>query len=110
MTQRIANAQDLTALRDAVRAENARLAAEGHKRIRVCLGASCIASGALKVRAALERELADRNLQSRVAIVGTGCLGPCSGGPALMIDQVFYEKLRPQDVREIGDFALPDHL
>ena len=101
MTQTIANVKELAALRDSIRAEKARLSAEGHKRIRICLGASCIASGALKVREALEKELADRQMQGRVSIVGTGCLGPCSGGPALMIDDVFYEKLRPQDVKEI---------
>ncbi|MCX5682269.1 MAG: NAD(P)H-dependent oxidoreductase subunit E, partial [Planctomycetota bacterium] len=101
MTQAIANAKELTALRDAVRAEKAKLSAEGHKRIRICLGASCIASGALKVQAALEKEIVDRQMHDRVSIVGTGCLGPCSGGPALMIDDVFYEKLRPQDAKEI---------
>ena len=101
MTQSIANAQDLTILRDAIRAEKAQQSAQGHKQIRICLGASCIASGALKVQAALERELADRQLEKRVSLVGTGCLGPCSGGPALMIDDVFYENLRPQDAKEL---------
>ncbi len=101
MTQSIANCEELTALRDAVRTEQAQWAAAGHKQIRVCMGASCIASGALKVRSALEKELGDRNMLERVSVVGTGCLGPCSGGPALMIDNVFYENLRPQDVREI---------
>ena len=101
MTQPLANVQELTALRDAVRAEQARQAAEGHKQIRICLGASCIASGALKVKAALEQELACREMQQKVSLVGTGCLGPCSGGPALMIDDVFYEKLRPQDAKDI---------
>ena len=101
MTQIIANAKELTILRDAIRAEKAKQSAQGHKQIRLCLGASCIASGALKVQAALEKALADRQLEQRVSIVGTGCLGPCSGGPALMIDDVFYEKLRPQDAKEI---------
>ncbi len=101
MTQIIANVKELTALRDAVCAEKAEQSAQGHKQIRICLGASCIASGALKVRAALEKELANRDMQQRVSIVGTGCLGPCSGGPALMIDDVFYEKLRPQDAKEL---------
>jgi len=101
MTQSIANAKDLTILRDAILAEKAKQVAQGHKQIRICMGASCIASGALKVRAALERELADRQLDERVSIVGTGCLGPCSGGPALMIDDVFYEKLSPQDAKEL---------
>ncbi len=54
MTQIIANAKDLTILRDAIRAEKAKRSAEGHKQIRICMGASCIASGALKVQAALE--------------------------------------------------------
>ena len=101
MTQIIANAKDLTILRDAIRTEKTKQSAQGHKQIRICLGASCIASGALKVQAALERELADRQLGKRVSIVGTGCLGPCSGGPALMIDDVFYENLCPQDAKEI---------
>jgi NADH-quinone oxidoreductase subunit F len=101
VTKAIANVKELTALRDEIRAEKARLSAEGHKQIRICLGASCIASGALKVKEALERELDNRQLQQQVSIVGTGCLGPCSGGPAVMIDQVFYEKLCPEDAKEI---------
>jgi NADH-quinone oxidoreductase subunit F len=101
MTQIIASVQELTALRDAVRAEQAKQKAEGHKQIRICLGASCIASGALKVRAALESEIAERQMGQQVSIVGTGCLGPCSGGPAVMIDDVFYEHLAPQDAKDL---------
>jgi len=101
MTQIIASAQELTALRDAVRAEQATQKAKGHKQIRICLGASCIASGALKVQAALESEIADRQMGQRVSIIGTGCLGPCSGGPAVMIDDVFYENLKPQDAKDL---------
>ena len=96
MTRSSPTSKELTALRDAVRAEQAELAAAGHKQIRICMGAGCIASGALKVKAALEEELADtRHDAERVSIVGTGCLGPCSGGPALMIDDVFYENAPP---------------
>jgi NADH-quinone oxidoreductase subunit F len=101
MTKTIANVKELTALRNAVRAEKEKLAAAGHKQIRICLGASCIASGALKVQEALQAELSDRQLTKKVSIVGTGCLGPCSGGPALMIDDIFYENIRPQDVKDI---------
>jgi len=101
MKPRIATAQELTAWRDALRAEQAAQAATGHKNIRLCLGASCIASGALKVKKALDAELADRGMQRRVSIIGTGCLGPCSGGPALMIDDVFYEHVKPQDAKDI---------
>jgi len=101
MTQPIANAKELTALRDAERAEEARRKAEGRKIIRVCLGASCIASGALKVRDAIEKELDDRAMRGNVSLVGVGCLGPCSGGPVVMIDDAFYEKVAPQDAKEL---------
>ena len=43
------------------------------------MGASCIASGALPIKAAIEKELRDRNLQDKVSVVGTGCLGPLLG-------------------------------
>ncbi len=104
MTQVIATVTELSALRDALRAEQQEALAKGHTCIRLCLGASCIASGALKVKAALEEQLAERQMrqmEETVSVVGTGCLGPCSGGPALMIGDVFYEKLRPQDARDI---------
>jgi NADH-quinone oxidoreductase subunit F len=101
MTQTIANVNELTSLRDALQAKLAASSANGCKQIRICLGASCIASGALNVKTALEKELADHDLQEKVTIIGTGCLGPCSGGPALMIDNVFYENLKPQDAKDI---------
>jgi NADH-quinone oxidoreductase subunit F len=101
MTQTIANLKELTALRDDLRAKIAGQAAEGHKHIRICLGASCIASGALNVKAALEKEIAYREMQDKVTIIGTGCLGPCSGGPAVVIDDVFYEQLKPTDAKDI---------
>lgn len=101
MTQRIANVQELTALGDAVRAENAEKAAAGHKRIHLCAGAGCIASGALALKAALEKQIHHRGLEDRVTLVPCGCLGPCSAGPVLTIDDVFYEHLKAQDAVEI---------
>jgi NADH-quinone oxidoreductase subunit F len=101
VSEAIANVTELNELRDAVWAENKRAAEAGHVRIRLCMGASCIASGAMKVKQALEQEIAHRGMQDRVTIVGTGCLGPCSGGPAAMIGQVFYQRLAPQDAKDI---------
>ena len=46
-------------------------------------------------------QLADRRMEDKVEIVETGCLGPCSAGPSLMIGEVFYEKLQPEDAAEI---------
>lgn len=101
MTHIIATVQDITKLRDALRDEQSKSKSLGHKQIRICMGASCIASGSLKIKAAIETELCNRNLKDTVSVIGAGCLGPCSGGPVLMIDDVFYEKLQPQDCKEI---------
>jgi NADH-quinone oxidoreductase subunit F len=101
MSQRIGSQQELTALRDTLRAKEKSVLADGHCQVRVCLGASCIASGALKVKDAIERELAYRELQGKVSVIGTGCVGPCSGGPTVMVDDVFYQQVKPQDAKDI---------
>jgi NADH-quinone oxidoreductase subunit F len=106
MTHILANVEQLSALRDALRAEQARLADAGHKQVRLCMGASCIASGADRVKAAIEAELERCGWKDRVTVVGTGCLGPCSAGPTLMVDKVFYENLKPQD----GATIVAEHI
>jgi len=97
----IANAEQLNAWREAVCAEQAAREAAGHQRILLCAGAGCIASGASQVKAALEKELELRSLTQKVAVVETGCLGPCAGGPVMKIGDVLYERVRPQDAPEI---------
>jgi NADH:ubiquinone oxidoreductase subunit F (NADH-binding)/(2Fe-2S) ferredoxin/NAD-dependent dihydropyrimidine dehydrogenase PreA subunit len=64
----------------------------------MCAGTSCIASGSLDVKAALERELAKRKLQEEVQIVMTGCNGFCAMGPLVVVypDGVFYHKVKPE--------------
>ena len=115
MTQRLANPEQLTALRDAVRREEAEQRKAGRVPIRICFGASCIASGARRVKAALQRELADMGLDGKTAVTEVGCLGPCSGGPIVVVDDVFYEQIRPEDCAEIvrehlGKGAVVDRL
>jgi NADH-quinone oxidoreductase subunit F len=106
MTRILANVEQLCTLRDSLRAEQERLAAAGHKQVRICMGAGCIASGAQNVRDAMEAELERCGWSDRVSVVGTGCLGPCSAGPTLMIGDVFYENLKPQD----GAAIVTEHL
>jgi len=101
MSEIIAKVEQLNAIRDAVRAEQAAREASNHRRILLCAGAGCIASGASQVKEALQKELELRSIAHKVTIVETGCLGPCSAGPVLKIDDVLYEKVRPQDAPEI---------
>ncbi|MCL4191940.1 MAG: NAD(P)H-dependent oxidoreductase subunit E, partial [Thermoguttaceae bacterium] len=102
MSQFIASVEQLTALRDQICRQQAEQQAAGSKQVRICMGASCIASGSSRVKAALEEEVAARGMLDDVAIIETGCMGPCSGGPVLMVDDVFYERVRPEDCGEIA--------
>ncbi|OGV58003.1 MAG: hydrogenase [Lentisphaerae bacterium RIFOXYA12_FULL_48_11] len=69
----------------------------------VCTGGGCIASGALDVKAALEKEIKKNGLTSQVKVFSTGCLGPCALGPVLVVqpEGVFYQNLKPGDAVQI---------
>ncbi len=99
--RRIEDPETLAAWRESLRRKRHEAAAAGRREIRVCTGAGCIASGSLQVLAALRQSTADRGIAERWRIIGTGCMGPCFGGPAVMIDDVLYEHTRPQDAPSI---------
>ncbi|MDA3901546.1 MAG: FAD-dependent oxidoreductase [Spirochaetes bacterium] len=69
--------------------------------IRICTGASCIASGALEIKEAFIDEC--KKMSINPTITCTGCLGPCSRGPVIVIDPggFIYEGLTKADITEI---------
>ena len=71
------------------------------KRILLCAGAGCIASGSLRLKKALVEKIREEKLD--VEVVETGCLGPCAQGPVIVVDpdQTFYENLKPEDAADI---------
>jgi NADH-quinone oxidoreductase subunit F len=95
---KINNVDQLNAIRDEIRKSS-----KPTEKISVCVGGGCIASGSLEIKAVFERALKDHGLDGKIAVVGTGCLGPCSRGPIVLMgkDNVFYENVSPQDVDEI---------
>ncbi len=68
--------------------------------IMICAGTGCVANGSLKVKDALEAELAKRSLQNEVKIVLTGCNGFCAKGPVMVVypEDIFYQLVKPADV------------
>ena len=69
----------------------------------VCSGAACVSSHSADVKAALEREIARRDLGGEIRLVETGCMGPCELGPVLLVypDGAFYIRVTPADAMEI---------
>jgi NADH:ubiquinone oxidoreductase subunit F (NADH-binding)/(2Fe-2S) ferredoxin/Pyruvate/2-oxoacid:ferredoxin oxidoreductase delta subunit len=66
----------------------------------VCAGTGCVSNNSFSVKAALEKELASRQLQEEVQVVTTGCNGFCANGPIGVVkpDGIFYQVLKPEDV------------
>ena len=60
----------------------------------LCAGTGCVASGTMKVKAALQEELKKRGLEEEIKLVLTGCNGYCAEGPVVVVhpDEVFYRK------------------
>ena len=94
---------ELSALRERMRAEQSSAKGGGARQILICFGGSCLASGAKEVRDALRAELAKAGLGEQVALVETGCMGPCVIGPVVMMgeDRTFYQGVKPEDAAEI---------
>jgi len=69
----------------------------------LCAGTGCVSNGSYRIKAALERELAQRGLQDEVAVVMTGCNGFCAQGPVITVqpDGIFYQLLKDGDVPEL---------
>ena len=100
---KISTAKDLDAVKDKVIKENNRLGKDISEKVLVCTGGGCIAGGSLKIKERFEKELKEKGLDKTVAVVGTGCLGPCSMGPVVIMakDRVFYQNLKTDDVTTI---------
>jgi NADH:ubiquinone oxidoreductase subunit F (NADH-binding)/NADPH-dependent glutamate synthase beta subunit-like oxidoreductase/(2Fe-2S) ferredoxin len=98
--------------------------ANGKFDIMLCMGTSCISSGAEKVKTALETAISNNGLQEKVTIhtdscptkshekqpkrekveiLQTGCNGFCAAGPIMVIypGGYFYQKVTAEDAAEI---------
>lgn len=69
----------------------------GRLRIAVCQGSPCLAAGAEAVLETLRETWGEE----RTVIMGTGCMGPCSRGPLVRVEQdghaaAYYERMTPQ--------------
>ncbi len=66
----------------------------------VCAGTGCVANESMKIKEALEREIAKRGLQNEVSVVTTGCNGFCAAGPLMVVHPggIFYQLLKVGDI------------
>ena len=69
---------------------------------------SCSAQGAAPVLQAFWAEQQKRQAYDQVAVSSSGCLGPCDGGPNVLVypEGVLYQHVTPADVVEIFETHL----
>ncbi|UCG62791.1 MAG: 4Fe-4S binding protein [Candidatus Zixiibacteriota bacterium] len=75
------------------------------KKVLVCCGPGCLASGAQKISDQFKKVLKEKRIQgfSVEALKETGCHGFCEQGPLVIIEPegTFYTKVKTKDVEEI---------
>ncbi|MCD7946865.1 MAG: NADH-quinone oxidoreductase subunit NuoF [Oscillospiraceae bacterium] len=71
--------------------------------ILVCTCEACSAAGSVAVAEELERQLKEKSLDTRIAVVRTGSLGLCDRGPVVVVypEGTAYVQVKVSDVAEI---------
>ena len=59
-------------------------------KITVCIGSSCHIKGSRQVVEELQKLISENNLDDKVEIGGTFCMGKCQSGVCVTIDEEFY--------------------
>jgi len=69
----------------------------------LCDGPTCMHKRSKQLEAVIKGELAARNLQKRVRVMVSGCLGMCSKGPVMVVNPKYtvYGHVTEKDIPEI---------
>ena len=59
-------------------------------KITVCIGSSCHIKGSRQVVETFQQLIAENNLQDKVDLGGTFCLGQCQQGVCVMVNDEFH--------------------
>ena len=59
-------------------------------KVTVCIGSSCHIKGSRQVVEQLQTLIAEKELESKVDLGGTFCLGHCQQGVCVMVDEAFH--------------------
>lgn len=75
-------------------------------RLLCCASTPCLSSGGAAVQSALQEAVKAGDLNAEVTVYATGCMGPCSRGPVVTVQEqgkpdVIYEQVTPEAAREI---------
>ncbi|AEV29875.1 NADH:ubiquinone oxidoreductase 24 kD subunit [Sphaerochaeta pleomorpha str. Grapes] len=70
-------------------------------KVELCMGSSCFARGNSQALANLESYISENHLEDRVELIGHLCLGACSSGPNMKIDDISFSGVRSECVVDL---------
>jgi len=68
-------------------------------RITICIGSSCHLKGSRQVVEELQILVEQHNLKGRIELVGTFCMGNCTKGVCVKIDETQYS-IKPEKTKD----------
>jgi len=67
----------------------------------VCTAAGCLSAGSGEVKKAIEQEVLESGMKNECHVKGVGCMGLCSAGPLITVDNTMYRDVKPDDASDI---------
>ena len=67
----------------------------------VCTAAGCLSAGSGEVKKALDKEVLESGMKDECHVKGVGCMGLCSAGPLVTVDDAMYRDVKPDDSTDI---------
>jgi len=75
-------------------------------KVTVCVGSSCSVRGSDELAAKLEELIADHGVDGAVNLVGSFCMGKCSRGITVAVDDDVFQGIEPAD----AELFYADHI
>ena len=69
--------------------------------VKVCVGSSCHLKGSYDVIQKLQKLISDNKLEDKVELKASFCLGNCSNGVSMRIDEEPVLNVSPSNIEEI---------
>ena len=69
--------------------------------VKVCVGSSCHLKGSYDVIQKLQKLISDKKLEDKVELKASFCLGNCSNGVSMRIDEEPVLNVSPSNIEEI---------
>lgn len=73
----------------------------GKNKIIICQGSSCFSRGNKENLKAIQSFLSSHNLTSKVKFIGQLCTANCEKGPVILINNVLFEHVTPDQIEKI---------